>query len=421
MYELTEVLARRKIPGARYEKITNKDVLTVEALLQDYRDIYLGLTHYTEPDVEMALSFKAIEELLYTTDREMTVQAWLASLGDMTLPVTHNGLTLVSGRVHHTDLLDIGFRAVLVDDKYQESTNRHREEMAHVRLLDYSNRYLEYGSNCLFTCNGLLHRHDYSEEGIFLDEVGRSTDLEDRIQLSALSFKELGGVTIYPITPEMIKRHNGGRYQDGFYIEVPDQDFSNKTVMLSICGLLHYNNQDYSVISGNTLKVHWSHIHFDDRYVDLRHKIDFYRVRDLIDKTSEDGNTYINRTAAESDEVILEVLQLSQTFIIVVNTDNISYDKFGVERTHLPGRFLTHTPPTGPVMLANGQIHSTRVRKESGHVHSLIMAENWMRNEVEHTRGPHSSPNTMVADVSRRPRYMADGYMMDIFSEVIVT
>ncbi len=419
MYNLVNVIARPKKPGSKYTRVTNANNVTMDQLLDQYKDIYLQLSHYTEPGVEMGLKLSDIDGLVYTTNRSYTIQEWLESLGQTTLPVSREGLNLKEGLVIQTDLLDVGFKRSLLDENFQESLHRHREDMVHVKLTDDSGRYQEYHDYCLFTCNGLLHRHDADEHGLYIEDAGRSTDIENKIQFSSLSFHEIGKVSIYPIETEMIKRHNGGRYHDGFYLELPNVNFSNKTIMLSICGILHYNNKDYSITSDNTIKVHWSKIGLVHRYVDLRHKIHWGQVKDNIDKSDEEGNIFVDRIAAENDETILAALQLSQTFVIVVDTDNISYDKIAVERTRLPGRYQLHENPVGPIILGNGLINSHRVREESNNLHSIIMADNWMRNKTEDTRGPHSSANVMTNDRSQWPKYMSDGFMLKISSEVV--
>lgn len=419
MYIINDLIARSKTPGSKYAKVTNVSSLTMDELIDKYKDIYIRLTHFTEPDTDMVLKLSDVNELLYSTNRSVPLQTWFEQIGNVTLPVTKEGLELEDGFVIQTDLLDIGFKPTLVDDKNQESSHKHREDMVNVKLTDNSGRYREYHDYCLFTCNGLLHRHDADENGLYIEGAGVSTDIENKVQFSSLSFHNLGKVTIYPIDPTMIKRHNGERYHDGFYLELPDVDFSDKTIMLSICGMLHYNNQHYKVTSDNTIKVFWSHLRFVDRYIDFRHKLDWDIVRDNIDRSDEEGNIFVDRIAAEDDETILAALQMSQTFVIVIDTDNISYDKVALERTQLPGRFISNVKPYGPVILGNGLIHPYRVREESNSVFSVIMDDNWLRNKYEDTRGPHSSPNIVTNDRSQNKKYLSDGYMLSISSERI--
>lgn len=418
MYILEDLIAKLKVPGSKFTKVTNKDSISVETLLEQYRDIHLILSHYSKEGEALVLKVSDIYELLMTTDRTQSIQQWLTSVGNATLPVVEGEWELVQGKVIQTDLLDVGFKATLVDDKNIESDNKHREDLVNVKLTDGSNRYVEYGEHCLFTCNGLLHLHDFNNEGIFLSGAGRSTDIENKIQFSSLSFHELGKVKVIPIDTTMITRHNGGRYHNGFYLTVEDESLLNKTVMLSICGVLHYNDQNYSVISDNEIKVHWANINFVDRFIEFRNKIDWGLIEDRVGKPADD-TLYVDKVAAEEDEVILHALMMSQTFIVVVDVDNISYDKVVLERTRLPGRFISNTEPYGPILIGNGLMNPYRVREESNNVFSIVTADNWVRNKYEDTRGRHSSDNIMTNDKSQWPKYLADGFMLNISTEVI--
>lgn len=420
MYILEDLIAKLKVPGSKFAKVTNKDSITLEELLSEYRDIHLILSHYGKEGKVLVLKVDSIYDILLTTDRSQTIQSWLESVGNVSLPVTEDGWELVQGQVVQTDLLDVGFRATLVDDKYKESSNKHREDMVHVKLTDNSGRHVEYGEHCIFTCNGLLHIHDYNDEGIFLSGAGVSTNIENKIQFSSISFHGLGPVKVIPIDSTMIKRHNGGKYHNGFYLHLDDESLLNKTVMLSICGVLHYSDQDYTVISDNEIKVHWSNIGFIHRYIEFRNKIDWGLVEDKVGRP-QDNNIFVDNASAEEDDVILHALQMPQTFIIVVDVDNVSYDKLVLERTRLPGRFIANTVPHGPIVLGNGLMHPYRVREESGNVFSIVMADTWLRNKYEDTRGRHGSNNIMTNDKSQWPKYLADGYMLNITTEVIKT
>lgn len=419
MYILDDLIAKTKIPGSKFTKVTNKDSLSVDDLLSSYRDIHLILSHQAMEGKVLVLKVSDIYSTLMGSNRTLTIQEWLESLGSLTLPVSENGWKLVEGKVVQSDLLDSGFKAMLVDIKNQESSHKHREDMVNIKLTDDSDKYYQYGEHCIFSCNGLLHLHDYSDKGIFLEGAGRSTFLENKAQFSSLSFKALGKVKAIPITKEMIRRHNGGKYHNGFYLSLgTEESLLNKTVLLSICGVLHYNDQNYSVISDSEIKVHWAGIGFLNRYIDFKHKIDWGLIEDRVGIPSED-TTYVDAKAAEEDDVILHALQMSQTFIIVVDVDNISYDKRVLERTGLPGRFISHGVPVGPVVLANGLLNPCRIREESNNVYSVTMADSWLRNRLEDTRGPHSSGNVMSNDKSQWPKYLGDGFMLNISTEVI--
>lgn len=416
MYELEDVVAKGKF----YTSVPDASSITMDELMSQYEDIHFRLSHFTEPGVELVLRLADVYDLVYKTDRTVTVQRWLELLGDRTLPVNRSGIEITRGQVVQTDLLDVGFNVTPLDEQYQPSAHKHNVDMIHLLLEDGSGRYQEYHDYCLFTCNGLLHRHDANRHGIYIECGATSVKQESKMQLSSISFYELGKIKIYPITLDMIQRHEGGRYRDGFYLNIPEIDLSDKTVMLSICGILHYNNSGYDVVSHDSIKVHWSRVGLVDRYIDFRHKIDWDRVKDRIDLSEQENNIFIQRSLSEEDDVILSALTLSQTFIIVLDAKDVDYDRRTLERTGVPGRFISHTPPVGPVMIDNGLMHAARVRKESNGLHSITIADPWIRNKVEDTRETNRTLNVMTNDQSQSPKYLSDAYELLITKERVV-
>lgn len=419
MYQLKDIIARLSKSKSNYIKVTNKNSIKLNELLSDYRDIHIELSHSSLPDTRLWLKVNEVGEILYTTNRDVTVQEWLDSLGNSTLPTVEGELEHNECNIIHSNLLDIGFKTSLVDENFQESTHRHREDLIHVKLSDNKDKYKDYHDYCLFTCNGLLHIHDYDETGIYLENAGTSTLIENKIQFSSISFQEIGKIKTYPITEEMISREGGNRYHNGFYLNLPVEDLSDKTVMLSICGILHYNDDKYQIVSDTSIRIEWNKIGFVNRYVDLRHKLDWGRVRDLIDKSNEEGNIFVDRVEAESDDAILSALLMSQTFIIIIDNKDLTYDKIAVERSRLPGRYLLNYNPVGPIVLANGLMHPYRVRETGNGIHQIIMTENWIRNKIEDTRGEHSSRNIMTNDKSQWSRYISDAFVLKISKEEI--
>lgn len=421
MYKLKGIIARRSQPGSRYERVLDASSITLEQLISKYRDVLWELTHDQDlSNTNMTLVVDDIIDQLFTIDRSKTVPQYLDSIGATTLPVKMSAPTISAQYLKQTDMLEYGSRATLVDEKWIASKHRHRIDMINLHLTDNSGRYKEYYENCLFSVNGYLHLSDYDVKGIYLKDAGLTTYLSNAMQVSALSFKTIGKIECIPIKDEHIKRINGRRLQDGFYLEFPELDFAGKTVMLSIAGHLHFGDQDYSVTSQSTVKIDWSKMPIMQRYRLSRNKMDWGKLPDLIDHTVAENNMYFNHQALTEDESVMAVLDMSQTFLIVIDRGELSYDHEIMERTALPGRYQYHQNPYGPIMLGDGTLPPFKVRKEGGDVHFIILEpSNWTYRPVEDTRSGQTPVLHMSADQSNHPKYLSEGYMLKIGTETV--
>ena len=139
----------------------------------------------------------------------------------------------------------------------------------------------------------------------------------------------------------MVIRRNDAPYRKGFNLSLPGEDFSDKTVMLSIGGFLHFDNQGFRVLSDKTIYFDWWRLDISKRYLLSRNKIDFSKFAKVIQDELKDPVLAIDETLGNSDEAIMAYLTMSQSFVIVVDAKDTFFDKTTLERTPYPGRYLS--------------------------------------------------------------------------------
>jgi hypothetical protein len=114
-----------------------------------------------------------------------------------------------------------------------------------------------------------------------------------------------------------------------------------------------------------------------------------------------------------SDENIKSYLSLSQSFIIVLDTPNITLNRQYVKKTGMPGKYITYKEPLYPLVLGLGRHAEYWSIKEDGQ-YSLSVHDNIIENKQFDTLLTSSLTNT---DNDRRPNtptMLSDAYLLQI-------
>lgn len=413
MYNVTRILGKLRAQGSLMKPV---DLNTsIDVLLNDYSKCLIELSHPSTTDV-LKVTTDDITEMFLSSDRSLTLPEWLASIGDTALP-TETGPWVISKEiVKQSDLLSTDFRIQYVDSNGNYSDQMTDDVMTDISLKRPDIDYLEIFQHCLFSVNGLLHIADASEQGIYITDAGKSTRHENTVQISALSFYNIGKVETIPISPDMIFRGSVNSYRSGFSIKVP-RDLTNKTVMLSIAGFLHHVDDCFKVSGVDTISIDWSKIPVAARYFDSVDKIDWSVFTEVCERSGMVDDLVISETAASEDEAILSILQMSQSFIILIDAVDLFYDHRYLEKTGLPGRYQSDTKPVGPVRTNQGYLHPYKVRQVAG-TYWITMCSNWAQNRIVDYTNRHVTKIYRNGSISQDPKYLSPGQEMLIGMEV---
>lgn len=413
MYSVTRILGKLRARGSLMEPVNLN--ISIDMLLTEYSKCLLELSHPSTNDV-LKLSTDDIYEMLLLADRDLTLDEWFVTIGATALPAVPGEWEISKALVKQSDLLSTDFRIQFVD-----RAGNYSEQMTDDVLTDLSLKrpdidYLEIFQHCLFSINGLLHIADASTRGIFISDAGVSIKKENKIQISTLSFYDLGTVETLPIVPDMVHRGTVNDYRSGFTVKVP-RDLTNKTVMLSIAGFLHYGGDCFNVTGEDTIFVDWSKIPVAARYFDSVDKIDWSVFTDVCERSGMIDDLVISEIAANDDEAILAILQMSQTFVILIDTADLFYDHRYLEKTGLPGRYQSATPPIGPIRVNQGYLHPYKVRHVAG-LYWTTMALNWTHNRIVDHTNRHVTKLFRDGSVSQDPKYLSPGQELLIGLEI---
>lgn len=346
MYQLVSARLSRKGSGAKISPVDISQVKMFD-LMALYDRGYIELSNPAlSENIRVTLFELARQNLPFSN---VTFTQWLGSLGARTI----QGSPVISApapTVRYQDILTKHFMVDLVHPSYDESLSVSRDKLtaAYVEPSINYNRYFTQWS--LFTVNGLLHRHEPYRNGVRIFEAASTLQKCGENTIGRLDFTGVGKVAIIPLRGQ-IHALAAKPLSHGFVVDA-GRPLSGVSVLISIGGYLHSEEDLLTIVNPADGLV----------YVDAR-KIRFAeRIANSRDRTNLDaalGQESLN-------EQVLGYLELSQSFLIVVDSPNLHFTYSYPEYTGLPGRYLDSLNRNYPLMGANGLILNYVYQVEDG-------------------------------------------------------
>lgn len=353
MYTLVNALARTRGRTGSWSEV-DLSGMDVFKLWTDYSRIILILRSPFYDDL-LSLDLDEVRVRLTQTRPGTTLSAWLESLGNSTLPTSTTVPKITPKFAQYRDAVAAGYKIAPTDRAVGHGNDQLESDKRDLLMSKEGVDPKLFFDNCLVDVNGLLHRTDYDSQGVFVVDGAKSGRVANDNHVGILSFQQLGGVTVVPITEDMI---TPGGTDPALYINAiitPKVDLTGKTVMLSFMGYLLPFGKAFRRIGDGAYSI------------DLRNQIvmDWYfEARKLIDLSSVTKHmTYKNggydQVALEEfngDAVIKALLTLSQTFIVAINNADVYVDREQLEISKTPDRYFTKTRPLWPVIVNKGRL-----------------------------------------------------------------
>lgn len=416
MYTCVRALLRQRGENQRLTE-TQVNSFAVRELDNDYSDVYLILTH---PSVtsEMSLALVDVEDLVYKLSETTTVDQWLQSLGTASLPTSDTVPKATAMTAKYNDVIVAGYDVQKIHQTGGPGGDWLDSELRDLLVTRYGSDYKQLYEHVLWTVNGLCHIADYTpSNGVQISEGGASMRKANANDIGMISFLSMGTLDFRPVTEDMMIKFSGLDYKRGFVLSLPDVDLSTKTVMLSIGGFLHFANHHYKVIGDHSILVEWWKIPFMERYFNSNKLIDMTKFTSTM-STPIDHLDSLDLNQAMTDESIKAYMQLSQTFVILLDATNMYYERHAVEATGLPGRYITRTPPKYPLQLENGLLPEYMAFTEDSEI-VLAVNNNRVNRYVHNTRDYEIDNYVSGARRSNRPFNYGAAYLLELGCDVV--
>lgn len=414
VYQLTKAIVRRKNSKGRWVE-EDLSATPVATLFNTYTDVYLILSH---PSLDHLVSLNLVDvinEVAGLLDT-VTVTQWLSTLGDTALPTQDGIPTVTTKQVKYNDVFGAGYKADLVFAEGSFDTEIPDSERDDVMLTRPNTDYELFYKNCLVTMNGLIHRTDFDKNGVYVKGAGKSFRVSNQNHLGLLSFREIGELDFVTITPDMVYNpHPNGKLSEAAYLKMP-KSMDGKIVMLVLGGYLHvldsyfYANGDYSI------RIDTANLPWLQRFYAMKKLIDVSPMTDLYDKNPNNPD-HLSVEQFFSDDSIKAFLSLSQSFVVLLDADNLYVEKHKLEYTKLPGRYYARSRPDWPLQTELGRLPEYIAIPESD-IWVLAVQDNFSTRYRFESYGWQADKSVDSSRDSVWPVFFAQGHLLEIGSDI---
>lgn len=268
---------------------------------------------------------------------------------------------------------------------------------------------------CIGVVNGFCHQMEYDQHAAYIVDGMKSNFISKNNLAGLISFAELGEIDVVPITPTML------------YKQTPDQEYKNtvgikigksvvgKTLILVLGGYMHVLDPSiFKMIDDDRCIVHFNNYPFIERYYESKKYIDLssLNLEESTANTEQRGMTDFF-----SDDTIAAYFTLPQSFLIILDAEDLAISKKYLRKPLLPEQYVSDIRPNMPMVVGNGKLanywYSGHHRQWSITCHDtarnkLVLAKTKMASQTSFTnqREPYS------------PQKRSNAYFLEIAKEV---
>lgn len=364
MYQLVRARYRKDRRAGRWLEADLKNAL-VSTLSTVYGEVMLYITYPGLPG-QKALRFDNTLNFRRAITPTMTVQEWLDSLGNTTLPwevkLPNETVRLAEyGQAWHMgyDIQVKGRNANI-----QNNLSAYVQEDLILTHPKFTPQYID--DYCLFDVNGFIHLSDYGTDGVRIVDGNRTIRQSNDNQVGLISFENIGKIKKVPITAAMIDKQNANStLWQAAYVTLPSNiDFTNKTVLLVLGGYLHPFSKSYVRVSDRTWRIELQNILFLERYIESVKGMNM----DALGMTDDPENrTLFSVEEMRRDSAMMGYLTMSQSFFVIIDAPSMFHEVEPLEYAGFPGRYLNRDGRQLPVVGAYGRTLDYHVIHEHGY------------------------------------------------------
>lgn len=361
-YQYQAAIARSKSLDATWASI-DASQMSLTALLSNYAKVYLTLTNPALP-APVYLDMDSVRSMIPPSSIPVLLPAWLASLGSRSLPTISALPTFENVPALYTDAWHAGFNIEAVAIGVSPTVQLPRGACNDLLLSKPGQDFSQIWKYALVTVNGLFHRIGGAPEGIYVVDGAKSGRIANDNQIGIYSFQDVADLTIIPITPEMVYKTNElEQYGQFAHISLP-QTVDNQTLLLVIGGYLHVlDDRIYKQVGVQSVKVNFNNYPLPERIFEMQQLID---ISGLNLTPSPDNPSQFAVDDLYSDDTIVNLLTMSQSFFVVVDTPAFYMRTLKLENAKIPGRYIGDQPYQYPLIGGVGRVYDYYLQPEWG-------------------------------------------------------
>lgn len=346
MYSLISALVRTK--NNKKWQVVDLTNLSVSLIFSSFREILLlvNVPGVTEPETlnmdQLRLEF---------TNYSGTISDLFNNIGNRALVTTPGTLDIDIKTVKYADAVRAGYKIHPVTQSGHEDSQLPKEDKTWLKLTKNNFDYQLFQDYCLTAVNGFFHFSETNNEGVYIKDGMKSNLYCHENTCGILSFKDIGKIQTKLITNDMIYQEADKPLYIKTILDI-GEDITNKTVLLSIGGyLILPDSKVFSIFNETSLLIDFINYSIPNR---------FYESRQYLDYTSFEldypaTNAYqVNVDELYSDDFIIKLLTMSQSFIILIDNPDVYFEKHNIRKGRMPGCYTSYLKPNLPLFIGQG-------------------------------------------------------------------
>jgi hypothetical protein len=345
MYTIVESKCKPLVGSAAFTIVDIKDVSLV-TIFNTYSSVYVTVTNsYDNKNITFDLfGYKSI---MFNSD--LTLVAFVETLANTVLTPATSVPVVPFISAGYTDAVQGGYKVdqcrVGVDvtqhilDSDKKDLYITREGVDGDLLHDY----------CLISVNGYYHLTDTDKKYTYVLDGSKSFFKTAYNHVGILSFYNVGKLTKYKITDDVIYSLEARPLKERCYIKVDTgSDLSDKTILLVMGGylILPMDNVMFRN-SVNSIVINISAMPYVERIAESANILNLASIG--VDKDTISGEMIY------SDAFIRKYLKLQQSFLVVVDNSDLFYLRRNLANNNFPGLFITDSEPDLPMFVGYGK------------------------------------------------------------------
>lgn len=293
-----------------------------------------------------------LEDKFIGINLDMTFSDWLRYIGDINLPFNsidfYKQYYVKYVQAWHSDY---NFQPVHPYINAQVDISPYEKSDLIVTHPTIDHTYLgEYG---IFSVNGLMHISYYGLDELRIVDGFKSILKYNDNQIGLWSFENIGKIQCIPIKEEYLSKYDTHtKYLDKTYLTLPENiDYNNKSIFFVIGGYPYFIGDNITPVNENSFSLTVKEIFTIEKYFQLQDRLD---ISDWGLNTDENNPSRFKVSDLFSDDTIIKLLTMSQSFIVVVDSPTLKETIVPVEYIKLPGRYLDDSAHKLPLCGVNG-------------------------------------------------------------------
>lgn len=424
-YSLISAIGKPVGGGGRWVSVDIANMSFTE-IFQNYLRVIATLSNPFDP-ANTALDLADIE--FTESDPSMTFSQYLLSIGNAALPTSTSLPVLKTVYAKYNDAWNAGYMVTPIAPNAAIDSPLPQADKTWLKLTDYNDPtnpealpvdFTLFGKSCLVSVNGYWHYLATDSSGAYIRDGNTSCVKSKRNTIGIYSLASLGSIQYIDLIPSMIyKQDSTNSLSNGVYINV-GQSLVGKTVLLVIAGYLHVmDGLTFKRVGDQLLKIDWANFPYFDRY--------FEQV-DTIDLSSMNLSHTVNNPSQVavsemmSDAAITAYCSLSQSFIVLLDNEEIFVDYQDISNTGMSGMYVSTEEPNWPLITGHGKVSEWWSVQEDGQWAVLIQdADSFLDRRTYYTTDPKKLNSLAANRVPARPRVISGAQFMKLGTDVNFT